>query len=459
MGFYTDSLQLFYKQLGPTGSSGTALSGSLIETWYDRDVSHVSYTISSSFLNFPKDDGIQPNYLTTRNATYNATYKALPWGSHACDFLWNVSVPSWSYADTQYATDTFPTQYYTIRQWSVSYTSKSFHKSNANYGSVGQSSYSVTSSWFIYDAKFDNANQLAYATKINSNFIYPTFVGSDNFVYNFIDSGTTPSPGQGEEWRVAYDINYPTINANSSSSIDKQYFDVGTGAAITRASISSSLVTQSIYGSTASSTANNNCTRALKQRRLFFPTYVSASGTTLSQDYFLKLFTGYQKSDLFQDNGGIYNVQFTLKRKVSKDCYQDSNTFMSVFIADVQTALGNPSTRVPGAAGWYPPDNNIVKIGNGYNGSPALSYYEIATGYEVERFNFNVIQYGTPAQLCFEVSGSLAADGYFGAIISDVRICKVGVTTDPQFIKPATVGGYVFETLPFEPYNPPLEFA
>jgi hypothetical protein len=51
-----------------------------------------------------------------------------------------------------------------------------------------------------------------------------------------------------------------------------------------------------------------------------------------------------------------------------------------------------------------------------------------------------VIQYGLKASLCFEVSGSLDDDKYFGCVIDDVEFCKVGVTEDPSLIAPETVG-------------------
>ena len=87
---------------------------------------------------------------------------------------------------------------------------------------------------------------------------------------------------------------------------------------------------------------------------------------------------------------------------------------MTVFIHDVQSSVPFSTKRVPGAAGWYPPPNNIVTVGNKYNGTPEFTFYDIQTGYLVEKFNINVIQYGYPAQLCIEASGSLADNAYFG---------------------------------------------
>jgi hypothetical protein len=33
----------------------------------------------------------------------------------------------------------------------------------------------------------------------------------------------------------------------------------------------------------------------------------------------------------------------------------------------------------------------------------------------------------------------LASDDYFGIIVNDIQICKIGVTTDPAFIKPQSI--------------------
>ena len=62
----------------------------------------------------------------------------------------------------------------------------------------------------------------------------------------------------------------------------------------------------------------------------------------------------------------------------------------------------------------------------------------------MESFNINVVQYGAPAQLVFEASGSLTDDNYFGCVIDDVSFCQVGVSTDPELLKPETAGGTIF---------------
>ena len=69
-----------------------------------------------------------------------------------------------------------------------------------------------------------------------------------------------------------------------------------------------------------------------------------------------------------------------------------------------------------------------------------MSFLNPATGYLIESFNINVVQYGTNAQLVFEASGSLGSEKYFGCIIDDVQFCKIGVSTDPALIKRTTIG-------------------
>jgi len=277
-----------------------------------------------------------------------------------------------------------------------------------------------------YYVGVDDSNTIQlYKSQIDATSAYPTYVNS-TYAGEPNDNSAT----------LGYSITYPTISGNSISSIDGQYFDLGGGALIARADISRSLVTGSTYYTDDTATGLRLSTEALKARRLYFPTPVSQSGQSTGTDYWFKSFTGYKANDLFTDNGGIYNVQFTLKKQVALDSYPDNNTFMSVFIHNVIPQIPSSSARVPGALGWYPPENNIVRVGNGYGTAPAISFYDIQTGYTIEKFNINVIQYGYPAQLCIEASGSLADNAYFGIIVDDIQMCKVGVTTDPRFIKP-----------------------
>jgi len=472
MGFTTKAFSLFYKRLGLTGSANVGIfpamvSGSLPEFWFTASAiisvtgtpPNTAVEVSGAFLNFPNDINTAANYVyaTTRFTTDplasgppaggNQGYRALPWGSHAGDFLWNATVPSWSFDDSEIVT--YSGDDYTIRNWSVSLTaSESFNKKwRAGFESYGMTKYPVTSSWHIIDSKINTSQalQFYYIHRINgANIGYPTYVGS---------YPADPAYRQGDVSNlVAYDINFPT---GSNSDFDNQYFDAGQGVGITRASIQASLTTASISSSNNTVTGLRHLTEALKARRLFFPLTTSGSGTSQGSDYWFKSFTGYNITDIFTENGGIYNIQFTLKRSIAKNYYPDVGSFMTVFIHDVNATVPNTLSRIPGASGWYPPGNNIVTIGNGYDTTPVMTFNEPSTGYLIEKFNFNVIQYGYPAQLCIEVSGSLNNNTYFGAILSDIEVCKIGVTTDPDYIKPTTTstlsqGGYA----PV-PYIPP----
>jgi len=437
MAFSTRAFDLYYKRMGPTGSNAgaKAYTGYIVENWYTS--SSNSPVVSASYLNFPKDT-ISNIYLTTRNVNSNARFAILPWGSAACDFLWNVTVPSWSYyqsqsTETRYGSSGTTDVIYRI--WTVdTHQSRSFFKDNvSSFNGFGVSTYPITSSWRILDRKLISGSNnipasFKYVHEDNNSLAYPVFIGSEQ---SYIATDTSLQYG--------YEAKWPTLSSTSTGSFSKQYFDDDGGAAITRAAISASLVTASISGSSNTATALRHMTQALKARRLFFPIPVSGSGTTGGTDYVFGYLTGYKASDLFQDNGGIYNVQFTLKRSLEIDTYPDEGTYMSVFIHNVLPQIPSASARVPGADGWYPPDTNIIKVGNGYQATPIMTFSDANTGYLVERFSITVVQYGYPAQLCFEVSGSLADNKYFGIIVDDVQVCQTGVTTDPRFIKPLTI--------------------
>lgn len=448
MAFVTKGFGLIYKRLGPTGSNNAdphSWRGYLPQFWFTGSYITGSSAVSGAFFNFPADSGSN-KYVTTRD-TGSPTFKALPWGSFACDLLWNVMVPSWSYADSS----STQTPYYgggdkTVvdRTWTVRTTStESFFRYNVPQpDSLGVTKYNVTSSWRIIDPKLIVNGGLSasysYVQDVQGDTAYPTYVGA-KFNALMPESSSV----------YAYDITYPTLNANSTSSWDGQYFDLGGGAGITRAQVSNSMVT--VKNSLTNPVGGGDITRALKTRRLFFPTPFSGSGTAGGTDYWFRALTGYRIGDVFTENGGIYNIQLTIKRSpTAYDYYPDTGSFLSVFIFDVTSSLASaiiPQSLRPGLSGWYPPENNIIKIGNAYQGTPEFSFYDVQSGYLIEEFNFNVIQYGAPAQLCIEPSGSLTDNAYFGAIIDDIKICKVGVTTDPSFIKPDTVANKVGGTL------------
>lgn len=199
---------------------------------------------------------------------------------------------------------------------------------------------------------------------------------------------------------------------SSLSTIDNARFTTHSCVGITRTGASQS------YADYTTANGDTARTRALKSRRLVWPTSNTAN-------------PGY-----FTENGGIYNVKFKLKRTSSY--IPDSGSYLMVYIFD---AFANYTTSSIGTPGWYPPDRNIIKIGHNYTSgsvsTPSISWYDTATGFYYDEYDINVIQYGTPAQLVFEPSG--ISNQYFGTLVDDIEFCKVGVTTDPLFIKPQAI--------------------
>ena len=455
MGFTTKAFDLYYKRIGPTGS--------LSADWYNENSALTASSgpsfarISKSFLNFPEDGVlayVEPeNYpdpltltlttacwTTTRDSASNANHLAIPWGSAAGDFLWNVLTPSWSFINTaqhpsypnpELAAGGAAYDTYTVRYISASFFSREWSKQGvtpnidnytyqkgSEYGITTSSGYSVTSSWLAFDPKVFATGQTTV-----ENAYFRIYYSSSLLISN--------APG--------YNITWPAVNSTSTSSVDNQYFDQSGGVGISKTSVSMSLVTASAYATDNSATGLRYKTQALKSRRLYFPVPYSGSGTTRGTDYWFVKNTGKRVDSIFYDNGGIYNIQFSLKRHIPSGHSPDLGSFMTAFIHNVIPQIPSSSNCIEGASGWYPPANNIVTIGNQYNGTSALSFYDIQTGFYVEKFNFNLIQYGYPAQLCLEVSGSLANNAYFGIIVDEFKMCKIGVTTDPRFIKPISI--------------------
>lgn len=440
MSFQTKVFNMFYKHfpstsyqdgVGPLDSLEAFESYTYGNPWY---ASGSSGTIdeSGSWFNFPKNTSAL-NYRTTRTteAFITASYRALPWGSHAPDFLWNVLAPSWSVIP-----GTVSQPLIQDGQWQIIYSSNSFYRrALAGASTLGVSSYRITSSWTIYDPK------MVPDTLNNYNFEIRDYVTGGGTTYA-LDNGYVGWPGNEGQVYISSSYRLGSDTTRETSSIDGQYFDRGPGAAITRAEVSRSLVTASLFGSSTVNPGLANFRRGLKNRRLFFPTPYSGSGTTQGTDYWLKTYTGFKANEVFTENGGIYSVEFTLKRHIAGDVYPDTGSYMNVFIHDVVTEAPTPTQRTPGKAGWYPPTNNIVTIGHQYGASPVISFLDGVTGYLYEKFSIMLVQYGFPAQLCFEVSGSLASNSYFGIIVDDINFCKLGVTTDPNYIKQESAGNF-----------------
>ena len=217
--------------------------------------------------------------------------------------------------------------------------------------------------------------------------------------------------------------------SSSTSLIDNARFTTHSCVGITRNDASQS------YADYVNANGDTARTVSLKRRRLVWPT------------------GGSNATNHFTENGGIYNVKFKLKRTTSYT--PDSGSYLMVYIYNAYTTY---TTSSIGSDGWYPPDRNIVKIGHNYTTgnttTPSISWFDTATGFFYDEYDINIIQYGTPAQLVFEPSGE--SDKYFGTLIDDIEFCKVGVTTDPMFIKPqATQNVSLFSTTAFIPTKQP----
>lgn len=411
--------------------------------------------------------GITFAMLTRHTASLDPTQGALPWGSPAADYLWNVLVPSASVTQTELpinGTSLFVTTY------TFTYNSASFMSSDWEFvggtGGYGLTEYPITSSWIAYEPKLINSNnqyKIAREDTAGSGIYFPATIyrdGNDQTLqpYATPTSFDTTVPQYAYNQLPALNIQnrYPpgfvpttfTYGDLSTGSYDRRFFDVSGGCGITRASISASLVEWNTWKSDGTPTGRSNATAALKKRRLFFPTISTGSSAinfppnVKGTEWFNLVpgMAGFGSDVYFDENGGIYNVKFNLMRDIANDFYPDSGegSELLVYIFNVKSALqqsGNASE--PGDIGYYPPNNNIVRIKN----NPVMSFFNPATGYLIESFNINVVQYGTDAQLVFEASGSLSSEKYFGCIIDDVQFCKVGVSTDPDLIKPTTTGG------------------
>ena len=434
---FTHAFDFYYKWI-PTGSGViTNLS------WSQHYVtgSKPNTGMTSSWYNFPAFGGIPSatgSILTRHTSSITTKDGALAWSSAASDFLWNVLTPSMSYIQ-QIQGPTYNTIY------RFTYNSESFFRKELFPAyDIGVATYPITSSWIAYEPRM-----IQYASGSTSNgykirdasAYFPATIISES-VYSLPSAHTSPTTTYPVVGKNPTTITY---GSNSTGSNDGRFFDLAGGCGITRSSISASLVAFAASASGTSAGQIASCSVALKKRRLFFPTVATSSRSfaTGNSNIWLLLNTGKISNEFFTENGGIYNVKFSLKRDVGEEYYPDSvgGSELLVYIHNVNTQVPAPSARIAGANGWYPPEANIVRIKN----TPEMSFYNPSTGYLIENFNINVVQYGTPAQLVFEASGSLENDGYFGCIIDDVEFCKVGVTTDPTLIKPTTTGRVLAE--------------
>ena len=466
---FTHAFDFYYKWV-PTSSFGIGSSGWPFETVSNSGASAVRAP-EGYYNNGDAIAVINRSSATTRETASlqaSGSAAALPWGSAAADYLWNCLVPTQSgFATTSVIT--FPNRH-NKTTYTFTYNSASFLYNKGNLGSgdeQGKLTYPITSSWKAVEPYMTASRQMTYFTSrvgsIGSSYpadYFPATINANGVV-------VSPTPGDGgyalpsarnktlpafqEVSAVnSFEPSPPGTNPDmitygdkSTGSFDSRFFDLAGGIGISRHDVSASLAGYDSQSNSQTSAVRKNLSNELKRRRLFFPTVSTGSG---APDLF---WLGYESSNfgpggiasdtIFNENGGIYNVKFNIKRNLEIDMYPDEGggSELLVYIFDVKPNVGLISTRVAGTAGFYPPDNNIIRI---QNNSPAMSFINPATGFLLETFNINVVQYGSVAQLVFEASGSLSNDKYFGCIIDDVEFCKVGVSTDPALLKPETIG-------------------
>lgn len=456
----------FYYKYAPSGSN------ELTSGWPNQELG--SALNNTSTLNGFINMGFGQCMMSRHTASLSSTQGALPWGSAAADMLWNVLVPSMS-GVTQQEQNLNGTSNF-ITTYTFEYTSASWMYHNWEFvpgsGRYGLTEYPITSSWIAYEPKLINSNnqyKIVREDTAGSGNYFPATIYRDgnnqtlqpyaaptSFDDSVAQYAYNQLPAQGaNSFPPDLILSSLTYGDLSTGSHDGRFYDISGGCGITRASISASLVEWNANKTNGTSIGRNAATAALKKRRLFFPT-ISSTGSASgpfaapyagTEWLAFDLGTPSDTTALFDENGGIYNVKFNLMRDIANDFYPDSGqgSELLVYIFDVKSRLQQSGVAsVPGDVGYYPPDNNIVRVKN----SPAMSFFNPATGYLVESFNVNVVQYGTNAQLVFEASGSLSTEKYFGCIIDGVQFCKVGVSTDPNLIKPTTTGG---ETIPEAP--------
>lgn len=441
---FTHAFDWFYKMVPPeqfavTSSNyfdatiGTVVGRKLTQGYYntiDAAITRQSASLGRMYNPDPTDPLATP-------ATASET--AMPWACGAIDYLWNIM--NWSASSEQRITgpNKFTDYIFTLN------TSSHFNHLSAQ----GAEVYPITSSWHPYEPKFANlmgtaqlvagtgklfevagsgsglGSQYAIGTTNRQGWALPHSASTDR------PKWTIPfTPGQGEPVGAGVNPDWVFYDASSTATQDGRFFDLGGGAGIMRSQVSASLVEYNSAGNNGA-----NATTALKKRRLFMP--IVSTGSAAGFNGHLNNYFGIKSDEFFDENGGIYNVKFNLKRDTTRDYYPDQGTELLVFIADVRSQLpNNAASRIEGTAGFYPPDANIIRIKN----QPVMSFINPSTGFEIESFNINVIQYGLNASLCFEASGSLDNDKYFGCVIDDVEFCKVGATEDPSLTAPETVG-------------------
>jgi hypothetical protein len=269
------------------------------------------------------------------------------------------------------------------------------------------SDYTTTPQITTFTSTLTDATQGDVAQgKITSSWIW-----TDPFHFRFTYTGSTNN-----DYVKAF-LNHGYRGSDSSSITNIRFPDKGL-IGITRADVSNSYASHSRNLGTGAANIRNK-TEALKKRRLMWPV------------------NGPYSSSYFTENGGLYNVKFTIARSASYSPETGSSLGVYIFNANATLVTGSAELKA-GYTGQIPPIQNIVRIGHLYNDSgsvsPAISWFNEYENTYYDRYDVNLVQYGTPAQLVFDpfFSGSAA----FGCFITDVSFCKLGVVTDPEYIKP-----------------------
>ena len=436
------AFDFFYKWV-PTGSLQLTNA-----TWSQHTVNLSSPANVNMYNSWYGFGPYATSVLTRHTTSLSPSAGALPWGCAANDMLWNVLTPSMSVSESTQILSLFGGGFFYEKStfYRFAYTSESFYYREYG-GLVGTKSIPTTSSWIAYEPKmiqYASGSGVGVGFLASNNSIsnnpFPSTITAAH-AYSLPSAFVAPT-----NTAVGQNPDMLTYGSAGIGANDGRFFDLAGGCGITRTNISASLVQYEANKALTSTNGRQQVATSLKNRRLFFPTvYTGSTSTAALPTYMFEALTGRPSNQYFTENGGIYNVTFTIKRDITNGYYPDSGigSELLVYIHNVNTIAPAPSGRVAGANGWYPPEANIVRIKN----TPAMSFANPATGYLIETFNINVVQYGFPAQLVFEASGSLSSGNYFGCIIDDVQFCKIGVTTDPALIKPTTVGGVIRDTL------------
>jgi len=462
---YTHAFDFRYKWC-PTASEAIGGGTAVINGWPFETRADVYNNGPGVMINSFYNNSFTGHTILTRyTPAYSSSAGALPWGCGAADFLWNCLVPTqsgFSFSSTQTGGFGFgeDPEYRNITTFTFTYNSASFFYSNGWLGidNQGLQSYPITSSWKAVEPLM-TASDMEYKIRTtvnpsNTNPYPATLLSIANKVYAqpSVASNATPAYAQVDSIDPLPNGANPemiTFGNRSTGSFDGRFYDLAGGVGISRQDISGSLAGYASQSHLSTTAAKINLSNELKKRRLFFPTIAATSSNSATSspytgvEWLSKLYPDGIKdsNDIFNTNGAIFNVKFNLKRNTDIDMFPDvgDNSQLLVYIFNIKPNVGNLVNRTAGTAGFYPPDNNIIRITN----NPAMSFINPATGFLMESFNINVVQYGTNAQLVFEASGSLADNTYFGCLIDDIEFCQVGVSTDPELIEPETVGSII----------------